>query len=166
MLCNLTPEMHEHDSSWVQTSSTLHSVWPSIADPAIITANHCGWLDGPVLALITPRSILFGVDPWFLWHWSCGPMLRGWARVTGCSMVPMAKGSLWGLRAMLKHLEAGGWVCLFPEGGIGTGVVHPGAAWLQVRSQVPIHRLHLDAVGPGKLKVPYRIAAGRSPAGQ
>lgn len=68
-------------------------------------------------------------------------------------MVPMRPGSSRGIRALLRHLEAGGWVCIFPEGGIDRGGEHPGAAWLSIRSGVPIHRIHLQhGLGHGPVK--------------
>lgn len=88
-------------------------------------------------------------------------MLLGWARLvgTGCTMVPMEPGSHHGLRPLLRHLRGGGWVCLFPEGGIGTGRQYPGAEWLSERTGAPLHRLHIRATGIGKLRLPWRITA-------
>lgn len=72
-------------------------------------------------------------------------------------MVPMAPGSTGGLREMLRALQAGGWVCLFPEGGIATKKEYPGASWLAARSGAPIHPLNIRALGVGKVNIPYNI---------
>lgn len=135
--------------------------WPDTDRPAIIVANHTGWLDGPALAWLTPKPILFGVDPDFSLRRPWRGLMLWWAGVcgTGCEIVPMSPGCATGLRAMLRRLRAGGWVCLFPEGGIGTGTEYPGADWLASKTGAPVHRLRIRSAGFRKLRIPLRIAA-------
>lgn len=135
------------------------SPWPKRDRPSIIVANHASLLDGPALALLTPRPILFGVDPSYSRHPVWRLVMQGYASLigTGCEMVPMMPGSPFGLRSLVRRLEAGGWVCLFPEGGIATGRKYPGASWLSRRANVPIHRLEIRSFGLGKLRMPYGI---------
>jgi len=135
-------------------------LWPARNSPAIIVANHQGYLDGPWLAALAPQRILFGVDPDFSRRQPWRGLLRLYTALVGVDIVPMGPGSLCGLRQMCRYLEAGGWVCLFPEGGINTGREWPGAQWLARRTGAPIHRLRLRAFGPGKMKIPYLCTAG------
>ncbi len=137
-------------------------IWPRLDQPAIITPNHQGYLDGPALAFLTPKPILFGVDPEFSTKEPWRRILLAIGRITRCRMVPMAPGSRGGLREMLRYLQDGGWVCLFPEGGIATGKEYPGARWIAERSGVSIHPLEIRAIGVGKVKLPYKISGDLS----
>lgn len=141
------------------TRSDNAIAWPVSGRSAIVVANHTSLLDGPALAWLTPQPMLFGVDPAYSLHPLWRKALIGYASLigTGCDMVPMEPGSLLGLRALLRRLEEGGWVCLFPEGGIRTGCLHAGAAWLSQRTNAPIHRLEIRSFGLGKLRMPYGI---------
>lgn len=136
------------------------SAWPDPDMPAILCpAPHRGYLDGPSIAAATPRPILFAVTPTFACHRFWKPVLDRLGQVTGSSYVPMRPGSCGGLRSLLAHLRGGGWVCIFPEGGIGTGQAYPGVQWLAAKSGAPIHRLRLHSAGPQRLKLVYRITA-------
>ncbi|MEJ2630935.1 MAG: lysophospholipid acyltransferase family protein [Acidihalobacter sp.] len=135
------------------------SLWPMHEQPNIIVANHTSLLDGPALAWLTPWPILFSVDSAYARHPVWSKVLLGYARLigTGCEMVPMMPGSAQGLRTLARRLEEGGWVCLFPEGGIGTGQSYPGVDWLAGCTSAPVHRLHISTIGFGKYRWPYRI---------
>lgn len=137
-------------------------IWPAQDKPAIITANHTSLLDGPALAWLAPRPILFAVDPAFAAHRFWRPALLTYATMigTGCHMVAMEPGSPRGLRALLRELQAGGWVCLFPEGGIGTGRRYPGVDWLARRADAPVHELRIETRGWGKLRWPVAVGRG------
>lgn len=130
------------------------SPWPDPTQPAIIAPGpHRSYLDGPTLALMTPHPILFAVTPDFALHPLWRPILLGIGAVRGCSMVPMRPGSTRGIRVLLRHLEAGGWVCVFPEGGIDRDGELAGVGWLSARSGVPVHRIHLrHGCGHGSVK--------------
>jgi 1-acyl-sn-glycerol-3-phosphate acyltransferase len=134
-------------------------VWPDPERAAIIVANHTSLLDGPALALLTPRPILFGVDPAYSRHPFWRPLMLMYAGMVGtaCEVVPMTPGSPIGLRSLACRLEVGGWVCLFPEGGISTGRRYPGVDWLVKRVDVSVCRLRISAAGIGKLRWPYRV---------
>lgn len=136
-------------------------IWPTTDGAAIIIANHTSLLDGPALALMTPRPILFGVTPAYSKHPIWRPLMLSFAGLigTGCRMVPMEPGSVQGMRSLIRELESGGWVCLFPEGGICTGQRYPGVDWLSRRTQAPIHELHIEAKGFGKLRWPFTVTA-------
>lgn len=138
----------------------MHSFWPDLTKPAIITPNHTSYLDGPVLAMLAPRPILFGVDPEFSTRAPWRSILLGIGQITRCRMTPMTPGSSYGLREMLRYLCTGGWVCLFPEGGIETGRSYSGSHWLAERSGASIHPILVRSAGVGKVKIPYNISAG------
>ncbi|MFA7655028.1 1-acyl-sn-glycerol-3-phosphate acyltransferase, partial [Acidithiobacillus thiooxidans] len=62
-------------------------LWPQQDQPAIITPNHASYLDGPLLALLTPRPLLFGVDPDFSTQEPWRSLLLRIGRIRGCEMV-------------------------------------------------------------------------------
>ncbi len=129
-------------------------IWPDRTRPAIIAPGpHRSYLDGPLLAVTTPRPMLFAVTPEFALHPVWRPLLLGVGYIRGCSMIPMRPGSAYGVRSLLNHLAAGGWVCVFPGGGIDTGLDHPGVDWLSRKSGVQIHRVGLKhGIGFGPVR--------------
>ncbi len=145
--------------SAVSQSSRSNGIWPDAGGPAIIAPNHTSYLDGPALALITPKPILFAVDPQFSTRQPWRSILLAVGRIRSCEMVPMEIGSPKGIRALARRLEAGGWVCIFPEGGIGTGQSHPGVHWLAQKTGARIHPISIRTVGAGKIRIPLRISA-------
>lgn len=135
------------------------NLWPDPAAHSIITPGpHLSYLDGPLLALLTPRPILFAVTPDFALHPVWRPLLLSIGRPRGCSMIPMRPGSISGVRPLLRHLRAGGWVCIFPSGGLQNSHEHPGAAWLSEKSGVKIHKITLHhGPGFGKLRAVWPV---------
>jgi len=110
------------------------------AEPGLLlTADHPGLLDGPVLALVVERPLLFGVDPEYARDRAWRALLKAYARLTGHDFVALSPRDAFGLRALGRRLEAGGAVCLFPEGGIRRGGPprpwRPGACWLARRAR-------------------------------
>ena len=104
--------------------------------PVLLAGNHSGFLDGPLVFLLSPRrtaalakSSIF-VGPW--------PRLWGWLDV-----VPVHRGApdRAALRAGLAVLERGGALTVFPEGTRGSGrleTITDGVAWLALRSGAPV----------------------------
>ena len=76
-------------------------------------------------------------------------------------MVAMEVGSIKGIRELARRLDSGGWVCVFPEGGIGTGAEHPGIHWLSEKTGARIHAMTIRTFGPWKIRIPLRIEASR-----
>jgi 1-acyl-sn-glycerol-3-phosphate acyltransferase len=109
------------------------------AGPAILVAAHQSWLDPPCLAAAARRPVRFLMldtvyrqrgTTWFYRSMHGIPVRQG-----GFASLPA-------LRSALRALEAGELLGIFPEGGIvrrgESGVVHPGAALLAIRSGAPI----------------------------
>lgn len=94
------------------------SIWPRLDQPAIITPNHQGYLDGPALAFLAPKPILFGVDPDFSTREPWRRILMTIGRITHCRMVPMAPGSRRGIREMLYWLRDGAGYACVPRAGL------------------------------------------------
>lgn len=138
-------------------SNASLGLWPDRNSPAIIVANHSSYFDAPWIAARSPRPILFGADPDFATRKPWSVLLAAYASLVHCEMVPMSPGHVLGLRNMLARLKAGGWVCLFPEGGISTGIEWGGADWLAAKSGATIHTLRLRTFGYGKFRIPYSL---------
>lgn len=126
---------------------------------AILAPNHLSILDGWVVTVAwqkfnagrTRQPLLFGVDPDYSRHPAWERVLRGACRIWQADFVPIGRGASFGLRRMLRHLDQGGVVCLFPSGAIGAHDRFPGIEFLSQRSGAPIHDVHLE----------YRIGRGR-----
>jgi 1-acyl-sn-glycerol-3-phosphate acyltransferase len=116
---------------------------PSDAPGLLLTADHPGYLDGPLLALLVARPLLFAVDSDFARGVLWCPLLIAHARLTGHDFVALSPHAPCALRVLARRLEGGGAVCLFPEGGIRRGGParpwRPGAAWLARRANVWQH---------------------------
>jgi 1-acyl-sn-glycerol-3-phosphate acyltransferase len=100
--------------------------------PVLLAGNHSGFLDGPLLFLLSPRrTAVLAKSEIFV-----GPWPRCWAWL---DVVPVRRGTAdrSALRAGLAVLQRGGALAVFPEGTRGTGrleSVTPGLAWLALRS--------------------------------
>ena len=112
------------------------SDFPSMG-PLLIVANHQSNIDPPLLGASIPRRIWFlakdGIFAnfaarWFLESYGAHPLNRG-------SFDPAA------LKWLLRKLDTGGVVALFPEGtrskGKGMQKAMPGVARIALRSQIP-----------------------------
>lgn len=102
--------------------------------PAIVAANHLGFIDGPVLHGTIPRGSHFLISD-HMYKGVVKPLmgLAGQIKVEGSGRTALARG-----RDVLKR---GGVLGVFPEGTRGKGsaeAVHGGAAWLALQSGAPI----------------------------
>lgn len=102
------------------------------AGPILLAGNHTGFVDGPLVWALSPRSATFLVKSELF----VGP----WARALGwLGQIPVHRGSAdrSALTAGLAVLAGGGAVGVFPEGSRGTGQLESiadGLAYLAVRS--------------------------------
>jgi 1-acyl-sn-glycerol-3-phosphate acyltransferase len=106
------------------------------AGGVVMAANHVGWLDGPLLAICSPRPVhaltkqeMFG-----------GPL--GWF-LLAAGQIPLDRENvdLRAIRAAVRALEDGLAVGVFPEGARGAGdMVSPrsGAAYLALVTGAPV----------------------------
>jgi 1-acyl-sn-glycerol-3-phosphate acyltransferase len=102
----------------------------------VMAANHVGWLDGPLLAICSPRPVhaltkqeMFG-----------GPL--GWF-LLAAGQIPLDRENvdLRAIRAAVRAIEDGLAVGVFPEGARGAGnMVSPrsGAAYLALVTGAPV----------------------------
>ena len=110
---------------------------------AILVAGHRSWLDPACVAGACRRPIRFLIrhnvyhKPWARWFYR---------RMGGIPVRAGGSGSVAALRSALRVLQRGEILGVFPEGRVvpgGLGRVHPGAAMLSVRAQVPVIPLHI-----------------------
>ena len=104
--------------------------------PVIFACNHTGVIDGPLLAIFSPRAahaltkveMFKGFMGWFL-------TMVGQIKLDRFNTDPAA------VRASLRVLRDGGTVGIFPEGSRGAGdleLFHRGAAYLAMVTGAPI----------------------------
>lgn len=110
---------------------------PSIG-PLLIAANHCSFLDPPLITLGVRRQInmlakqeLFSI-----------PILGWWIRSVGARPVARAQGDANAVRTVLRLLKDQRAVLLFPEGTRSPDgrlqPFEPGLAWLALKSGAPV----------------------------
>jgi 1-acyl-sn-glycerol-3-phosphate acyltransferase len=134
--------------------------------PVLLASNHTGFLDGPLVFLLSPRAprVLAKSELFVV------PLARA---LTWLDQIPVRRGTAdrVALRAALHSLAAGRAVGVFPEGTRGAGTfeeVNDGLAYLAVRSGapiVPVAILGTAAALPRGRKVPrwrapVRVAFG------
>lgn len=119
----------------------------------ILVRPHASLLDGPAVALYlraigAHRGFLFAVDPDYAQHHLSRRLLAWYGRATGGHrMVPLDQRSPMAIRVILRTLEAGSGVVLFPQGtGLGDPCRAdlPGASWLIRKSGCCVSELTLD----------------------
>lgn len=82
-------------------------------DAVLMLGNHISWIDWALIQLATPRPIRFVIDRPFYEHWSLHHLLAH------IQTIPISSNrSKDSIRQISKALDAGGVVCLFPEGQI------------------------------------------------
>jgi acyl-[acyl-carrier-protein]-phospholipid O-acyltransferase/long-chain-fatty-acid--[acyl-carrier-protein] ligase len=105
------------------------------AGSAIVIANHVSLLDGVIVALASPRPLMFAVDTDFSRRSrlvSAGLSLL--VRMGFGSVVPLDTSAPFGMRSLKRAIDSGGNIMVFPEGAIsadGNAQPHmPGLEWL------------------------------------
>ncbi|GAB2978621.1 lysophospholipid acyltransferase family protein [Nocardioides montaniterrae] len=104
--------------------------------PVIVAANHIGIIDGPLMAIFSPRPV-HALTKLEMFQGRAG----GFLRLAG--QVPLDRGRTdpAAIRASLHVLDHGGAVGVFPEGTRGDGELttfRPGAAYLAMVSGAPV----------------------------
>ena len=122
----------------------------------ILVRPHASLLDGPVVVHCLHQigghcGYLFAVDPDYARQPFWRRALSWYGRVNGHHrMVPLDQRSPMPLRVILRTLEAGHGVVLFPQ---GTGISNPvrpdlpGASWLTRKSRCLVTEIRLDHSG-------------------
>jgi 1-acyl-sn-glycerol-3-phosphate acyltransferase len=161
--CRLTGSLIARALFAVRVEGTAHV---PARGPVLLAGNHSGFLDGPLLFLLSPRrTAVLAKNEIFV-----GPWPRLWALL---DVLPVRRGTAdrSALRAGLAVLERGGALAVFPEGTRGSGrldSVTPGIAWLALRSGAEVVPVALsgtaEAVPRGtwrpKLRAPVVLRFG------
>ncbi len=106
------------------------------AGPAILAANHIGLLDGPLLAVFTPRPVHALTKSELFWGRTGRFLIRA-----GQIPVDRYRADPRAVRTCLRVLRDGGVVGVFPEGRRGDGELHRfhhGAAYLALVTGAPV----------------------------
>ncbi|WP_426244743.1 lysophospholipid acyltransferase family protein [Nocardioides sp. LHG3406-4] len=104
--------------------------------PIVVAANHIGVLDGPMLAIFTPRPV-HALTKKEIFTGRMGRLLRA----TGQIPVDRYAADPGAVKTSLRVLRDGGAVGIFPEGARGAGDLqrfHHGAAYLALVTGAPV----------------------------
>ena len=119
----------------------------------ILVRPHASLLDGPIVARYLHQmgghcGYLFAVDPDYARHPFWRRALSWYGRITGHHrMAPLDQRSTMAIRTILRTLDAGRGVVLFPQ---GTGISNPGrpdlpgASWLARKAGCLVTEIRLD----------------------
>jgi 1-acyl-sn-glycerol-3-phosphate acyltransferase len=121
--------------------------------PAIFAANHASHLDTPLMLASLPErfrhrtAVGAGADYFFDKRWK-GAL---WAFAINAIPIERTRPSVQSVRLAVSLIEEGWSLVLFPEGGRtphGWGQEHhPGAAYLAIRTGVPVVPVHIEGTG-------------------
>jgi 1-acyl-sn-glycerol-3-phosphate acyltransferase len=104
--------------------------------PVIMAGNHVGWLDGPTLAVHSPRPVhALTKQEMFVGRMDAFLRRAGQIPLDRFAADPRA------MKTCLRVLDDGGVVAIFPEGSRGAGeleVFKGGAAYLALASGAPV----------------------------
>lgn len=116
----------------------------------IVVANHVSFIDGPVLASLSPSRHVFAVTRDF----ACSPLwsrvLKGLAWMGFGSFAPVDPSCPYGLRALVRALRQGEGAMIFPEGSISydgsLAPLNPGAIRLARITGRPILPVRIEGL--------------------
>jgi len=104
--------------------------------PVVVAANHIGFMDGPLMAIVSPRPVHL-LAKHEMYHGALGRFLSA----SGQIPVERRGADPAAVRSALRVLRDGGAVGVFPEGTRGAGEVErvkPGAAYLAMATGATI----------------------------
>ncbi len=105
--------------------------------PLIVVANHQSNIDPPLLAAVLKRNTWFLAKAGIFW----GPIVRWFLGSWGAFPLNRAEGDVRALRWVLRKLESGEAVVLFPEGTRNPGAMRrakPGVVQVALRTRAPL----------------------------
>ncbi len=134
-----------------------------LPDGALILApNHCSLWDGPLVACLTDRRVLFGVDPDYLCRQPWRFLLLFLVQLGFGDVVPLDANRPFAWRRLAAALRRGAAVCVFPEGAIARGgqllPIQPGVARLARASRAPVMPVRIERgvrAAPGGRRADY-----------
>lgn len=110
--------------------------------PVVVVANHVSWLDGPLLNAFLPGSGTFAIDTFVFRTW-WGGLTRLFA-----DMLPVDPSNPLAAKAMIRAVQAGRQLVIFPEGRITvTGAlmkVYDGPAVIAEKAGATIVPVRID----------------------
>lgn len=116
--------------------------------PIILVASHASMLDGPLLAMASPRPLFFAVNKRHAQHHFAISRLLRWMERHGLgTVVPLDSSSIFGIRRLRRALLDGHSICIFPEGRISAGQPlpeQPGSAWLAEATGATVVRVRIE----------------------
>jgi 1-acyl-sn-glycerol-3-phosphate acyltransferase len=104
--------------------------------PVVIAANHIGFMDGPLMAIVAPRPVHV-LAKHEMYHGSLGAFLNASGQIPVQREGPDPAA----VKIALRVLRDGGTIGVFPEGTRGAGEVDrvkPGAAYLAMAAGAPV----------------------------
>jgi len=104
--------------------------------PVVMAANHVGWLDGPLLAVASPRPV-FALTKLEMFEGALGKVL------VAAGQIPLDRSNVdvMAIRRAVRVLRDGHTVGVFPEGTRGAGDMaspRAGAAYLAIVTGAPV----------------------------
>lgn len=107
-----------------------------VSGPLVMAANHVGWLDGPLLAICSPRPV-HALTKEEMFSGAMGTLL------TYSGQIPLDRGhvDVLAIRTAVRALQADQAVGVFPEGARGPGDMsspRAGAGYLALVSGAPV----------------------------
>ena len=127
--------------------------------PVIFASNHAGWLDGPLLAIVSPQPV-HALTKLEMFDGLMGRLL------TGAGQIPLNRfgADPSAIKACLRVLQDGGAIGIFPEGTRGAGefeIFHHGVTYLALITGapvVPVTQVGTREPGGGTNSMPARRA--------
>jgi 1-acyl-sn-glycerol-3-phosphate acyltransferase len=119
--------------------------------PVIFASNHVGLLDGPLLAILSPRPV-YALTKQEMFKGPLGALLTGAGQIS----LDRFRADPSAIKSCLRVLRDGGAIGIFPEGTRGPGdyeVFHHGVSYLALVSGAPV--IPVNQIGT-------RLPGGRS----
>ncbi len=124
------------------TAQGLEHIPPT--GPVLLAANHCSFLDPPLIALAIPRQITFLAKEELF----SVPILSWWIRWMGTYPVSRGEGDLKAIRTVMRLMENHKALLIFPEGTRSLdGNLQPlenGLAWLALKTGAPVVPVYVE----------------------
>jgi len=118
------------------------------AGALIVAPNHLSLWDGPLVACLTDRRVLFGVDPDYLCHQPWRFMLLFLVKLGFGDVVPLDAHRPFAWRRLAAALHRGEAICMFPEGAIARSgqslPIRPGVARLASMMKAPVLPVRIE----------------------